>query len=95
MRAVMFHGTGKLEVVDRPSQPLAADERVGIVKAEQPMAGLAWLATGGGTEDQSHAMIHINFFGPDADALADREQAIWQDWLQRTFPMAAPAPTPA
>lgn len=26
MRAVMFHGTGKLEVVDRPSQPLAAGE---------------------------------------------------------------------
>jgi threonine dehydrogenase-like Zn-dependent dehydrogenase len=26
MRAVLFHGTGKLEVVDRPSPPLAADE---------------------------------------------------------------------
>ena len=26
MRAVLFHGTGKLEVVDRPSRPLGADE---------------------------------------------------------------------
>ena len=26
MRAVLFHGTGKLEVVDRPSPALAADE---------------------------------------------------------------------
>ena len=26
MRAVLFHGTGQLEVVDRPSPPLAPDE---------------------------------------------------------------------
>jgi uncharacterized protein YndB with AHSA1/START domain len=74
---------------------VSADERVGIVKAEQPAAGLAWLATGGGTEDQSLAMIHINFFGPDAETVAAREQAFWQEWLQRTFPMAEPAPAPA
>lgn len=75
---------------------VASDSRVSIIKTVQPTTGLAWLATGGGSEAQSHAMIHMNLFGPDADAIADREQPIWQAWLMRTFPMpeqaeAAPA----
>jgi len=69
---------------------VTADERIGIVKVEQPATGLAWLAAGGSSEDQSHAMIHINLFGPDAEAVAAREQPIWQAWLERTFPMLAP-----
>lgn len=72
-----------------------ADDRVGIVKIDQPTTGLAWLATGGGSEAQSHAMVHINLFGPDAEVVAAREQPLWQAWLERTFPMTAPAATEA
>ena len=71
---------------------VTADARIGIVKTEQPAPGLAWLATGGSSEQQAHAMVHYNVFGPDAQAIAAREQAIWQDWLQRTFPMPESAP---
>ena len=67
------------------------DGRVAIVKLGLPAPGLAWLATGGGSEDKSHAMVHINLFGPDAATVAAREQPLWQAWLQRTFPLPAPA----
>jgi uncharacterized protein YndB with AHSA1/START domain len=67
------------------------DGRVAIVLLEQPAPGLAWLATGGATEEQSHAMVHINLFGPDAEAIAAREQARWYEWLARTYPMPEPA----
>ncbi|MGE3909906.1 MAG: SRPBCC domain-containing protein [Chloroflexota bacterium] len=66
---------------------VSVDERIVTILLSEPTTGLAWLATGGASEAQAHVMVHINLFGPDAEAVAAREQPLWQAWLARAFPM--------
>ncbi|MCC7372715.1 MAG: SRPBCC domain-containing protein [Chloroflexi bacterium] len=81
--------------IDRPDAPrlhgraVGVDERILTALIDTPMPGIAWLATGGGSEAQSFMMVHINVYGPGCDDVAAREQAVWQGWLAQTFPRPA------
>jgi uncharacterized protein YndB with AHSA1/START domain len=74
---------------------ISFDGRVMIILLEQPGPGLAWLGTGGASEQQSHAMVHINLFGPGAAEVAAREEPRWFAWLAQTYPMPEARPEPA
>lgn len=55
---------------------------------DEPAPGFAVVAAGGGAET-AYINMTAYLFGPDASAVAEREQPRWQAWVDRRFPAPA------
>lgn len=59
-----------------------------LIRLEAPSGGVA-LPGAWSWGGQTHLGVSLFFYGPDSEAVAAREGAIWEAWLGKLFPKAA------
>jgi uncharacterized protein YndB with AHSA1/START domain len=83
------------ERVSVESPPLAGKvERISdsilTLLLEEPAPGIAIVAVGGTGAEHVFVQVHLYLFGPDAPAVAARDQPAWRAWMAERFPSEAP-----
>lgn len=53
------------------------------LRLEQPAPGLAFVGVGGPDDETVFAILRAQFFGPEAGAIAERDEPVWRELLDR------------